>query len=110
MTEAQTVQLTWAVVLAIGGIVAWGSCLYANHLDRKEGWLKSRGLGPTKPGEAPSILTAPAGVFGVIVLALLSSRVVQASQPYVDGCDLVDPSTLTWAQYLLWLAAGCFWL
>ena len=100
MTEPQLVVWTMVTLCGIGGAVAWIACMYANRLDRLEN---------KKPdADVAAILTTPAGVFGFVVIASLLGSAVLHADEYIDTCSLIDPNE-SWAAYVIWLAAGCFW-
>lgn len=97
MTDTSVVTgMFW--LLVAGGLIAWGSCLWSNYLDRRAGL----------DGEAPSWLTSGAGVASLVAVLLVVSQSVLSADVIQDPCSVIDPNE-SWAAWLLWLAAGCGW-
>ena len=80
-----------STLFVVGMVVAVAACWRANTLNRAIG----------------AETEAPTGVMVVLLIVAVATAGLEAG-PLLDGCSLIDPNE-SWASWLAWIAAGCYW-
>ena len=81
------------VVWFLGPLFCLGLVMWVNRQDRRDGYTP----------DAPTGFYVPGALMSLVLLVGLASTVLSADTVIRDGCELLEPGSLTW-----WLA-GCFW-